>query len=161
MSLAKPVASSSSSNGPRTTTLTTRGLCHGGSVVWAGPKFVRPHWWRSWVMIRFLDIQGPNCRETLHRPLPKATLVCKKNKKNRRRRRTCTRETKSFPFPLWKHYRTWCCWPVCDEFRLIWECTWHKKSTWQSLNFNPRAPDLKIDLTNFDFSIDSMWSFVK
>jgi len=32
-------------------------------------------------MIRFLEIQGPNCRETLHRPLPKATLVCKKKKK--------------------------------------------------------------------------------
>ena len=28
-------------------------------------KFVRPHWWRSWVMIRFLENQGPNCRETL------------------------------------------------------------------------------------------------
>jgi len=32
-------------------------------------------------MIRCLEIQGPNCRETLHRPLPKATLVCKKEKK--------------------------------------------------------------------------------
>jgi len=33
-------------------------------------------------MIRFLEIQGPNCRELviLHRPLPKATLVCLKNK---------------------------------------------------------------------------------
>jgi len=45
-SLATLVPSSSSSNGPSTvtTTLTTRGLCPGGSVVWAGPKFVRPHW---------------------------------------------------------------------------------------------------------------------
>jgi len=33
------------------------------------------------VIIRFLEIQGPNCRETLHRPLPKATLVCKKKEK--------------------------------------------------------------------------------
>ena len=33
-------------------------------------------------MIRFLEIQGPNCRETLHHSLPKATLVCKKRKKN-------------------------------------------------------------------------------
>jgi len=32
-------------------------------------------------MTRFLEIQGPNCRETLHRPLPKATPVSKKNKK--------------------------------------------------------------------------------
>jgi len=29
---------------PASTTLTTRGLCPGDSVVWAGPKFVRPHW---------------------------------------------------------------------------------------------------------------------
>jgi len=28
-------------------------------------------------MERFLEIQSPNCRETLHRPLPKVTLVCK------------------------------------------------------------------------------------
>ena len=34
-------------------------------------------------MMRFLEIQGPNCRETLHRPLPKATLVCKKTKKKK------------------------------------------------------------------------------
>jgi len=49
-SLAIPVPSSSSSNGPTTTTLTTKGMCPGGSVVWAGPKFVRPHWWGSWVI---------------------------------------------------------------------------------------------------------------
>ena len=29
-------------------------------------------------MIRFLEIQSPNCRETLHRPQPKAILVSKK-----------------------------------------------------------------------------------
>ena len=44
-SLAIPVPSSSSSNGPTTTPLTTRGLCPGSSVVWAGPKFVRTHQW--------------------------------------------------------------------------------------------------------------------
>jgi len=32
-------------------------------------------------MIRFLEIQGLNCCEPLHRPLPKARLVCKKLKK--------------------------------------------------------------------------------
>jgi len=41
-------------------------------------------------MIRFLDIQGPNCRETLHlllhRPLPKATHVCPKKKEGKTRR---------------------------------------------------------------------------
>jgi len=56
-------------------------------------------------MVRFLEIQGPNCREVLHRPLPKATHVCWK-KKNRRRRRTCTREVED---PLtglsYFHYR--------------------------------------------------------
>jgi len=46
-SLVTPVSSSPSSNGPITTSLTTRGLCPGGSVVWADPKFVRPHWWES------------------------------------------------------------------------------------------------------------------
>jgi len=33
-------------------------------------------------MISFFEIQGPNCRETLHRPLSKATLVCKKKEEN-------------------------------------------------------------------------------
>jgi len=43
-SLDTPVPSSSSSNGPTTTPLTTRKFYPGNSVVWAGPKFVRPHW---------------------------------------------------------------------------------------------------------------------
>ena len=34
-------------------------------------------------MLRFLEIQSPNCRETLHRPLPTATLVCKEKKKEK------------------------------------------------------------------------------
>jgi len=34
-------------------------------------------------MIRFLEIQGANCRGTLHHPLPKTTLVCKKRKKEK------------------------------------------------------------------------------
>jgi len=34
-------------------------------------------------MIRFLEIQGPNCRETLHHPLPKVTLDCKKKKQEK------------------------------------------------------------------------------
>jgi len=42
-------------------------------------------------MIGFLEIQGPNCHEILHCPLPKATHVFLQ-KKFRRRRRTCTRE---------------------------------------------------------------------
>jgi len=37
-----PIPSSSSSHGHTTATLTTKGLCPGGSVVWAGAKFVRP-----------------------------------------------------------------------------------------------------------------------
>jgi len=46
-SLTTPVPSSSSSKVPTTTTLTTRGSYPGGSDVWAGPKFVRPHWLES------------------------------------------------------------------------------------------------------------------
>ena len=30
-------------------------------------------------MVKFLEIQGPNCRETHHCPLPKATHVCQRN----------------------------------------------------------------------------------
>ena len=33
-------------------------------------------------MIRFFEIQGLNCREILHRPLPKATHVCSKKVKS-------------------------------------------------------------------------------
>jgi len=32
-------------------------------------------------MVKFLEIQGPNCRETLRCPLPKAALVCVNKKK--------------------------------------------------------------------------------
>ena len=83
VSLAIPVPSFPSSNGPTTTTLTTRGLCAAPSSGWVQSLFpfffVRPHRWRSWVMVRFFEIQGPNCRETLHRPLPttRATLWSK------------------------------------------------------------------------------------
>jgi len=44
-SLATPVPSSSSLNGPTTTPLITRGLCPHGSVVWTPPEFVRTHRW--------------------------------------------------------------------------------------------------------------------
>ena len=51
-SLVIPISPFSSSNGPTTITLTTRGLCPDScvTVVWAGPKFVRPHRWGSWVI---------------------------------------------------------------------------------------------------------------
>ena len=32
------------------------GLCPFSSVVWASPKFVRPHRWGYWVKVRFLEI---------------------------------------------------------------------------------------------------------
>jgi len=35
-------------------------------------------------MVRFLEILGPNCREILHRPLPKATHVCLKKKRRKK-----------------------------------------------------------------------------
>jgi len=34
-------------------------------------------------MERFLEIQGPNCREILHCPLPKATHVCLKKQEEK------------------------------------------------------------------------------
>jgi len=76
--------------------------------------------------------------------LPNATLVCKKIKeeKPRRRRRTCrTREPKCFPFPSLKQYWTGSCWPVCqcDEFRLIWEC--------EVCRFEIRSSDLNSHVT--------------
>jgi len=36
-------------------------------------------------MIRFLEIQGPKCRESLHSPLPKATLVFKIKKEEEKK----------------------------------------------------------------------------
>jgi hypothetical protein len=35
-------------------------------------------------MVRFFEIQGPSCREILHRPLPKATHVCLKKKRKKK-----------------------------------------------------------------------------
>jgi len=35
------------------------------------------------MLIKKIEIQGHNCRETFHRPLPKATLVCKKKKRRK------------------------------------------------------------------------------
>ena len=43
-------------------------------------------------MVGFLEIQGPNCREILHRPLPKATHFCLKKKKKNPKENPCTRE---------------------------------------------------------------------
>jgi len=34
-------------------------------------------------MVGFFEIQSPNCREILHRPLPKATHVCLKKKEEK------------------------------------------------------------------------------
>ena len=73
-SLAIPVVSSFSSNGPTTTPLTSRGFCPVGSVVWVSLKFVRPHWWGSEVILRFLGY-GPKVYKILHLPrMSKATL---------------------------------------------------------------------------------------
>ena len=134
-SLAISIPSSSSSNGPTTTTLTTKGLCPGGSVVWAGRKFVRPHKWgsRVTVIIRFLEIQGPNFREILQCPLPKQSNTCLFTKK--------TTEEESAPAPekprlshfhyskstelgpagqfsvshIWMCNHLWHLWPKCDQ----------------------------------------------
>jgi len=49
------------------------------------------------VIVRFLEIQGPNCRETLHCPLPKATLVCKKEKKTPKEKAHLHQRNQVFP----------------------------------------------------------------
>jgi len=51
-------------------------------------------------MIRFLEIQGPNCRETLHRPLPKATLVCKEKKKRKTPKEKAHLHQRNQVFPI-------------------------------------------------------------
>jgi len=60
-SLPIPIPSTSSSNGPITTTLKTKGLCTG----W-GPRFVRPHESGFWVVFR-LGVKG------LRNPSPPTT----------------------------------------------------------------------------------------
>ena len=40
-------------------------------------------------MVRFLEIQGPNCREILHRPLPKVTHFCLKKKRKKKPEGEC------------------------------------------------------------------------
>ena len=123
MSLFIPIPSSSSSNGPTTTTLTTRGLCPGSSVVWAGSKFVWPHRWGSWVMVRFRKIQGHNCREILHRPPPKQSNICfLSKKKNSKENAHLHQRNQVFPISNMEKYWTGSSWPVYDEFRLVWEC---------------------------------------
>jgi len=59
---------------------------------------------------------------TAHYPKQHLFVIKKKKGKTWRRSRTCTRETTSFPFSLWKHYWTGCRWAVCDEFRLVCKC---------------------------------------
>jgi len=60
-------------------------------------------------MIRFLEIQGPNCRETLHRPLPKATLVCKKRKEGKtpKEKAHLHQRNKVFPIPSMETLLDW------------------------------------------------------
>ena len=50
-------------------------------------------------MIRFLDIQGPNRREILHRQLPKATYVCFKNKTKKPKEKAHLHQRNQF-FPI-------------------------------------------------------------
>jgi len=54
-------------------------------------------------MIRFFEIQGLNCCETLHRPLPKATLVCflkKKRRKNPKEKAHLHQKNQVFPISI-------------------------------------------------------------
>jgi len=78
-----------------------------------------PEWWWDFLRFKVPIVMKPSIAH-----YPKQHLLVKNIKKGkpRRRRCTCTRQKKSFKFRIWKHYWTGCCWPVCDEFRLIWEC---------------------------------------
>jgi len=94
------------------------------------------------VLVRFLEIQGPIILKPFTAYYPKQHLfVLKKEEKNCKRRRTCIRENKSFPFSLWKHYWTGCCWPVCDELRLICECEASDRDTTSLDSSRSVAPD--------------------
>jgi len=76
-------------------------------------------------MLRFLEMQGPNCRETLHHPLPKATLVCKKKKEEKSEKAHLHQRNQVFPISIMETLLHWVPlsgWPVWDEFRLVWEC---------------------------------------
>jgi len=61
--------------------------------VWAGPKFVRPHWWGPWMMIWNLGYCGPS----VWNPSPPMTFAKqhlfffkkKKKKKPRRKKYSC------------------------------------------------------------------------
>jgi len=95
---------------PTTNTLTTRGLCPGNSVVWAGPKFVRPHRWGSKMMVRFLEIQGLNFREIPHHPLPKKSNTCllpKKRRKNAKEKAHLHQRNQVFPIFIMETILNW------------------------------------------------------
>jgi len=67
-------------------------FCPSGSVVWAMPKFVRPHCWGYWIIVRFLGFWSPKGMWNPPPPMTKA-LVCPKKKKRRTRTRSdCARE---------------------------------------------------------------------
>jgi len=60
-------------------------------------------------MIRFLEIQGPNCREILHCPLPKATHVClkKQEEKNPKEKAHLHQRNQVFPISIMETLLNW------------------------------------------------------
>jgi len=60
-------------------------------------------------MIRFLEIQGPNCREILHRPLPKATHVClkKEEENNPKEKAHLHQRNQVFPISIMETLLNW------------------------------------------------------
>jgi len=60
-------------------------------------------------MIRFLEIQGPNCREILYRPLPKATHVGlkKKRRKNPKEKAHLHQRNQVFPISIMETLLNW------------------------------------------------------
>jgi len=58
-------------------------------------------------MIRFLEIQCPNCRETLHCPLPKATHVFKNKNKTLEEKAHLHQRNQVFPIPIMETLLNW------------------------------------------------------
>jgi len=60
-------------------------------------------------MIRFLEMQGPNCRETPHSPLSKATHVClqKKGEKPPKEKAHLHLRNQVFPISIMETLLNW------------------------------------------------------
>ena len=129
--LATQVPSSSSSNGPNNYYVDNQGL-----VPWRLRRLDRSKV-HSASLVKVLSDDkiswDPKSQLSWNLPPPttqsNTCLYKKKRNKHPKEKAHLHQCTKSFPFPLLKHYWTDCSWLVCDEFRLIWECETSDKDT--------------------------------